>query len=738
MNQESQPQIPNALWLAWGTVLFWTGFFHDQLLWGVLWAWGVSFIILNIVNPRMHRSRRRESLIWALLAGLCFTTWSDIDFQKLLREENLDGISTRVLHKAALQDYPAIFPRVVVEGMPQDFYVYVPGSEELTLTIGSSTQETHHMGHGLFKVRSSGNYANVKGETATVHLTTEHDTIQRELKFSKALPHPNITCKGQGSRAYVLSEDTDEIFVVQPDGILQTLKTGNGPSGCVVVNNRLLVTHIYEPNLWVFDAATFKALDKISLDAPQKSIAKSRDSEAIAVALQGPNPSMALLSPNNLKQVEHIALPLTPEWIAPGPNSNHWTVSSRESPALMSLKRTEKPWTTTVHPLSRPLLSMIADATGNHIFATTTGYKPDGQPLKGNHFIQDQILKLDSLSLQLQARMITHRRAETPKAEGDFLKWTAGAGPSSLSLMKNGDLLVAFSGTTQWWQVKPDLSGPVHELSIQRAGLTAPHSAIQLNDDTFVLSSPSEGTIALFHLGNQTTELYQMGLGDDELETHYPMARQRREGEKAFYEATRSGRSCQSCHFHGDSDHSVHNIGDLELMPATLSVRGIAGTSPYLRGGVYNRVRELLHVPEEFFGGYFITDPMRESNIEHYVESLGRPANSVTQTTASRLARESRGLEAFIKAQCTSCHSFPAFTDLSQHPATRIFPSFPDPALELDTPSLIGLKTTAPYLFDGRAQKVSEVFQNDADKHGQMANLNDQEKADLYFFLESL
>ena len=184
----------------------------------------------------------------------------------------------------------------------------------------------------------------------------------------------------------------------------------------------------------------------------------------------------------------------------------------------------------------------------------------------------------------------------------------------------------------------------------------------------------------------------------------------------------------------------MHNIGDQELMPATLSVRAIAGTSPYLRGGVYNRVRELLHVPNELLGGYFITDPLRELHIEAFVKSLAQPANPFRRENKANLKREQHGLEAFVKARCIACHALPAFTDLSQHPATRIFPNFPDPNFELDTPSLLLLKTTPPYLFDGRAKTIPEIFENvDANtQHGHMANLNSHEKDDLFFFLESL
>ena len=475
------------------------------------------------------------------------------------------------------------------------------------------------------------------------------------------------------------------------------------------------------------------------MDSPQKSMAQSIDGKTIALTLPGPRPSLALLSAEKLEPIASIPLPHIPEWVVPGPTDNLWNISSRHHPAIIQVKHQQGQWQAWVKKLRRPLISMIPSDTGNHIFATTTGYRTDGTTLIGNHFIQDQILKLNAETLDLTSRLLTHRRAETPKAPGDFLKWTAGAGPSSITLMNNGDLLVAFSGTTQWWRVNSDLKGSIQDIPIRKAGLSAPHTAMELNDRILLLTSPSEGTLGLYDSMEKTTELYQLGLSDDALQASYPSARQRREGEKAFYEATRSGRSCQSCHMHSESDHSAHNIGDQELMPATLSVRGIAGTSPYLRGGAYNQVRELLHVPEELLGGYFFADPMRASNIEHYVASLAQPAQT-GPTTKSGLEREQRGLDAFVKAQCTSCHAFPAFTDLSQHPARRLFPTFPEANLELDTPSLIGLKATGPYLFDGRALKISDVFEHhhEGTQHGEMAALSRQEKSDLYYFLGTL
>ena len=121
----------------------------------------------------------------------------------------------------------------------------------------------------------------------------------------------------------------------------------------------------------------------------------------------------------------------------------------------------------------------------------------------------------------------------------------------------------------------------------------------------------------------------------------------------------------------GDSDHSTHNIGDLHVRPATLSVRGIAGTAPYLRGGAYNRVRELLHVPEMLLGGYFLDDPERALNIEAFIEGLVHPGKA--QAHSQERDQRTLGSRCICKGQVHGLPCFPRVYGLKPTSAT----SFP-------------------------------------------------------------
>jgi hypothetical protein len=58
----------------------------------------------------------------------------------------------------------------------------------------------------------------------------------------------------------------------------------------------------------------------------------------------------------------------------------------------------------------------------------------------------------------------------------------------------------------------------------------------------------------------------------------------------------------------------------------------------------------------------------------------------------------------------------------------------------IDTPSLIGLRRSDPYLRDGRAKTIEEIFTkyNREDKHGRTSHLNEQQIMALAEFLRYL
>jgi cytochrome c peroxidase len=124
--------------------------------------------------------------------------------------------------------------------------------------------------------------------------------------------------------------------------------------------------------------------------------------------------------------------------------------------------------------------------------------------------------------------------------------------------------------------------------------------------------------------------------------------------------------------------------------------------------------------------------------IDEYLKSL-KPVPSPHLVHGELSEPAKRGQSIFTRAGCADCHPPPIFTDLHQYDVgTRA--SFDKPTDKFDTPTLIELWRTAPYLHDGSAATVRDVLtaRNRHDEHGQTSNLSARQITDLCAYLLSL
>jgi len=124
--------------------------------------------------------------------------------------------------------------------------------------------------------------------------------------------------------------------------------------------------------------------------------------------------------------------------------------------------------------------------------------------------------------------------------------------------------------------------------------------------------------------------------------------------------------------------------------------------------------------------------------IDAYLKSL-RPVPSPHLAHGQLSDAARRGERVFSQAGCGECHPSPLFTDLRQYDVgTRR--GFDRPSDAFDTPALVELWRTAPYLHDGSAATVRDVLttRNPRDQHGTTSKLSTQELNDLCAYLLSL
>jgi YVTN family beta-propeller protein len=108
-----------------------------------------------------------------------------------------------------------------------------------------------------------------------------------------------------------------------------------------------------------------------------------------------------------------------------------------------------------------------------------------------------------------------------------------------------------------------------------------------------------------------------------------------------------------------------------------------------------------------------------------------------------------RGKELFFSKEvgCAQCHSGPYYTDSSLQKPFKLHDvgtGKDDPSEKMgtkyDTPTLLGIYRTAPYLHHGKAKTLHDVLTvcNKDDKHGKTSHLNKAQIDDLVEFLRSL
>jgi hypothetical protein len=227
--------------------------------------------------------------------------------------------------------------------------------------------------------------------------------------------------------------------------------------------------------------------------------------------------------------------------------------------------------------------------------------------------------------------------------------------------------------------------------------------------------------------------------------------------------------ACSSCHPDGHQDGRVWQ--NPEGLRKTPSLRGVAHTHPLHWSADRDEVQDFeytirgrlmqgrglvsgaikpkvgfnpIELEEKLSGRSKDLDALAiYTNSFDFVLSPHIPAPGKLSTAAER----GKALFFDKTVACTTCHKGPYYTDSSlekpfkvhdvgtgkDDPSEKIGPKY-------DTPTLLGVYRTAPYLHHGKAKTLRDVLTtcNKDNKHGKTSHLKDDEIDDLVAFLKSL
>jgi cytochrome c peroxidase len=229
--------------------------------------------------------------------------------------------------------------------------------------------------------------------------------------------------------------------------------------------------------------------------------------------------------------------------------------------------------------------------------------------------------------------------------------------------------------------------------------------------------------------------------------------------------------SCASCHFDGFEDARVWDFtGRGEGLRNNVSLLGRRGTG---HGRVhwsanFDEIQDFEHDMRNAFGGLgFIDDPDFATSpigtplgatkagasvdldaLAAFVGSLDRVQRSPFRAAGGSLTADGEaGEKIFARLGCDACHGGPDFTNSAQGELYDVGTltalsgqRLGGPLEGIDTPTLIGIWQTAPYLHDGSAATLHDVLvaRNPDDLHGAVSTLSAAEIDQLVAYLQQL
>ena len=211
--------------------------------------------------------------------------------------------------------------------------------------------------------------------------------------------------------------------------------------------------------------------------------------------------------------------------------------------------------------------------------------------------------------------------------------------------------------------------------------------------------------------------------------------------------------SCASCHPEGHTTGLSWDLEDDGLgNPKNIrSFRGVKGTAPFRWQG------EAAAIGADECGptvsGAMRGQPLSASDLAAlatFVEAMPLVPNPYRGRDGTLSGSARRGKEIFEgRAGCVECHSGESFTS-RERADVGLGPGRPDTislpggdvieATEFDIPQLLGVWDSPPYLHDGRARTLLEIFTrfNPDDEHGATSDLSESELKDLIEYVKTL
>lgn len=547
--------------------------------------------------------------------------------------------------------------------------------------------------------------------------------------------HPHsVILNEEGSFAFVSNQWSDTISIIDlvTSKVVDTLKTGNGPSGLSFSADRkfLYVVNTFGSDLSIIDLATKKERKRLATGSDPTGTALSPDGKVLYVTSRRANiaqygepfvSDMTLVSDSTQKVIEHTKIESAHiiENVAFTPSGDLAIMTLIRPKNMMPTLQVEGGWMMT-HGIGiieqkeeGKVIQLLLDEPNTYYSDPfDIVISPDGKKAFVSSSGVDciSVISIDSIRTILadsSPEMLKRISNDLGMSRRFVIKRIpTGANPKGLALSPDGKRL---------------------------------YVAEQLEDNVAIINTESLETINSINLGGPK---------------RITVARR---GRRLFNNAGHTFQnqySCYTCHPDTHEDGLVYNMASKNMgrnMTNTQSLREIGETAPFKWNGknqtVYKqdgmRFSTVLTRTEQF--SYKDLDAIVSyimTGIKYPPNLMYNPDGKLSESQLRGKAIFDRSVDNFSNVipennRCITCHPPPLYTNLKLADVGTLATT-DDPIL-FDTPHLNNVYASAPYLHDGRAETLEEIWTiyGQDDKHGLVNDLSKMQLNDLIDYIKS-
>ncbi|MHC4582964.1 MAG: multiheme c-type cytochrome [Planctomycetota bacterium] len=578
------------------------------------------------------------------------------------------------------------------------------------------------------------------GKEIFIACEASHTIIVVDVKTRKKVTeikvghHPtDVAFSPNGAKAYVSNrlDDTVSVINVLSRQVIATISVGDEPHGLLTdaAGKHLYVLNTSADSISVIDMTTFKELKRLSASRNPWSLSRSPEGSEIYIT-------------NNLSRFVEIRTPSMSEVTVV--DTSHAIIKDRiVVPAANLLQGID--W----HPSGKFALFTL-NRTKNLVPMTrllqgwtiTNGL---GIVWRDGHV--DQVL-LDEPSMCFPDPADV---AITPDGRLALVTSSGSNRIAVVDVQKLIDMLESASAHERERVFPNHLGKPTEFVITHIPTKDSPRGIIITPDGKTAFAANSlDDSLTVIDL-NTLDAIGRVDLGGPKVITKV------RYGERIFHSANITFHrqfSCHSCHPDGHVDGLTYDIepDGIGISPVdNRTLRGILDTAPFKWEGTNPSLqRQCGPRLAVFFTRIQPFTPKELSALENYICTIPRPPNRYRPLGAELTDAQRRGKKMFERTmsndgriipkenRCVTCHFPPLYTDRRSHDIGTKF--WLDRETEFDTPHLSNIYDSAPYLHNGIAETLEEIWTryNPDDKHGVTNDMTKDQLNDLIEFLKTL